>query len=547
MAGARVSEHLRTASWPTLIEHGVCALALLYTANKVRKYGLRGTLQKLLSGALHAVPGAKAQVENEIEKEAEKAVAELSKDNAKGDGVPTIRELPPRGVPRREVLRFLKAIAAADAHADEGKMFAYVYAWGGRDDEIEPREGAEGKSELGHYELLAKAANLFVHSNALNPTAFKSLRRFENEVVAMGLRLMRAPESGRGALTSGGTESIIMALKAHRDRARAERGIVEPNVVAAISVHPAFEKGAHMLGITMRHAPLDPTSFRVDVRAMEALVDSSTILLVGSAPQYAHGVIDPIPEIARLGLARGVPVHVDACVGGYLLPHIESAGFPVPPWDFRVQGVESISADLHKYGYTLKGASTLLFRSDAFRKYMFFAYADWPGGLFVSPGVLGTRGGSSIAAAWAALVSLGREGYEMKARQVMETARFLQKAIAAIPELQLCGQPEATILAFRAASPQLNIFAVADVMEQDFGWKMERQPHPDSIHMTLMPVHSHTRERLVADLLVAVDKVKRNPELSKSGTAAMYGMVAKIPSNEVLEEFLTAFMRKIYS
>jgi len=279
---------------------------------------------------------------------------------------------------------------------------------------------------------------------------------------------------------------------------------------------------------------------------MKKHINSNTVLLVGSAPQYPHGVIDQIEEIAAMGRAKDIPVHVDACVGGLILPFLERLKHPMPLWDFRVDGVTSISADIHKYGYAAKGASCLVFRNDDYRQHQFFTFTTWPGGLFISPSALGTRGGGPIAAAWAAMLSMGEDGYVEKAKSILDTAKHIRQGLTTIPGLRLMGQPDATIVAFEAAANEkFSIFAVADVMEEKFGWTMEKQQNPNCIHMTLMPVHAAVKEQLIKDLKASVEIARSDLSLSKKGSAATYGLVASIPSEEVVETYLNIVLQQM--
>jgi sphinganine-1-phosphate aldolase len=247
---------------------------------------------------------------------------------------------------------------------------------------------------------LQRAHNLFFAENALNPMAFKSLKRMEAEVVQMTASMLHAPDDACGTMTTGGTESLLMAVKAARDRAKARGPKTDrPNVVAAITAHPALDKAGHYFGLEIRKAPVGPDK-RVIVSAMKKLIDKNTVLLFASAPQYPHGVIDPIDEVGRLALSRGIPLHVDACIGGFVLPWVERLGYPIPAFDFRVPGVTSMSADLHKYGFAVKGASVVVYRDMSYLEHQFFLETEFPGGIYASPSMTGTRGGGPIAAAW---------------------------------------------------------------------------------------------------------------------------------------------------
>jgi sphinganine-1-phosphate aldolase len=316
-----------------------------------------------------------------------------------------------------------------------------------------------------------------------------SVSRFEVEVVSMSASMCNGDEEVAGSLTSGGTESVLMAVKSYRDRAhKLWPYIQKPNMIAAKTVHPAFNKAAHYFGVDLVLVPVGD-DFRMDVAACAQAINSSTILIVASAPQYCHGVVDPIAQLGELALKRGLPLHVDACFGGFMLPWLEKIGRPVPLWDFRVPGVTSISADVHKYGYSSKGASVVLYRNRQLRSYQYFTYAEWPGGLFGSPSMSGSRPGGMIAAAWAALVGMGENGYMELARQIMSTTDQIKAGVRSIEGLYVLGEPDMTALAIGGRGG-INIIAVADALESLGGWKMERQQTPPSIHMTVLPQHA---------------------------------------------------------
>jgi glutamate/tyrosine decarboxylase-like PLP-dependent enzyme len=391
--------------------------------------------------------------------------------------------LPERGIPRAALLAAMKERKARDADWRGARTFSLVYPAGPEVDEI-----------------LHDAANLYLHENALNPLRFPSLREMEIEVVADTAALLSAPEGAGGCMTSGGTESIIMAVYAARERARAERGVERGTLVAPRSAHPAFAKAAKYLSLEHRQIPLGP-DLRADLAEAERLVDDRTVLVVGSAPNYPFGTVDPIPELAALAARRGISMHVDGCLGGFLLPFWERLGEPVPPFDFRVPGVATMSADVHKYGYCVKGASVLVHRDEShLAKYQRFLYTDWPGGLYFSQAIAGTRAAAPIAAAWAVTRRLGIDGYLALARRVREATRAIQAGIAEIAGLRLLGAPVMSVFAFTsdAADP----FAIADRLEER-GWCVDRQKNPDALHLMLSPRHADVADEFVADLRAA--------------------------------------------
>jgi sphinganine-1-phosphate aldolase len=331
-----------------------------------------------------------------------------------------------------------------------------------------------------HYHFLGEVFDLYSHANILQRDMYPSATKFEGEIIAMTSDLLHG--TGVGVVTSGGSESLITALYSYREYARETRHVTQPNVVMPVTAHVALEKGAHWLNVEMRHAPLTG-AYVADVAAMEALIDDQTIAVVASAANYAHGLIDPIEEIAALAKAHNIGMHVDGCLGGWLLPWAERLGYDVPRWDFRVEGVTSISADTHKYGYALKGSSVLLYRDKQLRKRQYFAYPDWPGGLYLSPGFAGSRSGGLIASTWAALIATGESGYLAAAKAILSTASTIRDGIRAdIPELEVIGDP-LFLVAFKPAG-DLDIYLVNDALIAQ-GWRMNPLQLPPALHFCI--------------------------------------------------------------
>jgi glutamate/tyrosine decarboxylase-like PLP-dependent enzyme len=392
-------------------------------------------------------------------------------------------QLPEKGVPRDEIFASMREMKTRDADWQGGRTWSLIYPAGEEVDDV-----------------LREANNLYMFENALNPFRFPSLRRMEADVVSMTVNLLHGDEESGGTMTSGGTESILMAVKTARDRGREEKGITRPEMVVPVSAHPAFAKAAKYLCLDMKQIPLRD-DLRADPEAAARLLTENTVLVVGSAPNYPHGVIDPIPELAALAAERNISFHTDACVGGFLLPFLERLGHPVPPFDFRVPGVTTMSADVHKYGFCTKGASVIAHRSQATLQYQMFLYDEWPGGLYGSPAMAGARAAAPIAAAWAVMRYLGQEGYQRLAQRTIETARKLRAGIEAIPQLHVFGDPPASLLAF--GSSEIDVMAVGDVMD-DRGWHLDRQKNPDALHMMVSPTHARVADRFLSDLREAV-------------------------------------------
>ena len=381
--------------------------------------------------------------------------------------------------------------AAGDARWREGKTAVYVFNAGPEVEQVQK-----------------EAYGLFMSENGLGPAAFPSLRRMEAEVVDFGLSLLQAPSQASGAITSGGTDSITMALKAARDFARRERGIRGVlNIVLPRSAHPAFDKAAAIAEVEVRRTPL--VELRADPQAIGAAADEATIMIVGSAPCFPFGLIDPIEALADLATARGLWLHVDACVGGYIAPFVRMNGVELPEFDFALPGVSSMSADLHKYGYCAKGASTVFFRSAALQAFMTFDFDVWPSGRMVTPTLSGTRPGGAIAAAWAVMNFLGVRGYRDKQRLVVQTRERLEAGVAALG-FGVLGAPQLGILAF--AHEKVSSLAIwAKLRER--GWVTSLSTAPQALHLMLSPVHAKVAESYLADLAWARDAA------AASGTA----------------------------
>jgi glutamate/tyrosine decarboxylase-like PLP-dependent enzyme len=364
-------------------------------------------------------------------------------------------------------------------------------------------------------DLQHRVADRFLHENALNPFAYPSLLRMEQEVIAAAAELF-GTDPHAGSMTSGGTESIFLAVYTAREHAR-ERGVTRPRLVLASTAHPAFTKAAHYLDVDEVRAPVG-ADLRADVAAMAGEVDERTALVVGSAPCYPYGVIDPITELARVALANDTLCHVDACLGGWLLPFWEEIGEPVPPWNFSVDGVTSISADIHKYGYCFKGASTIMYRDPAMKRRQHFIFDGWPGGVYGSATTAGTRPGAPIAAAWATIQHLGRDGYLAKARIVRDATRAFRVGIESIDELQVSGSPDMSLFEFSSTEGPEATGAIGDMMD-DRGWRLDRQQ--GGLHLMVSPGHLAVTEAFVDDLRDAVANrgVSRGVEASYGGVA----------------------------
>ncbi|MDX2382341.1 MAG: aminotransferase class V-fold PLP-dependent enzyme [Acidimicrobiia bacterium] len=399
-------------------------------------------------------------------------------------------ELPRHGRPIDDVVAELTAKREGDLRWQDGRTFGMVY---------------DGGPTV--HEVAERAARLYLHENALNTNAFPSLRSIQSEVVAWTAALLHG-EGAAGFLTSGGTESILCAVLAARERGAAERGITTPEIVLAESAHAAFHKAAHIYGMTIRRVPV-LADWTADVDAMADLVGPNTVLVVGSAPQYPQGVVDDIPAIAALAGSVDANCHVDACMGGFVLPFAEMLGRPVAPWDFRVDGVSTISADIHKLGYAPKGVSVILHRTKESRQYQTFVFDDWLGGFYASPNLQGSRSGLPMACAWAVMQHLGIDGYVDLTRQTLESADAIRAGIAAIDGIDVLGDGALHLIALTADpafEPLIDVFALGDALLER-GWFHDRQGPPDSLHSTVSNTNTGVVDAYLSDLASCAEAV----------------------------------------
>jgi sphinganine-1-phosphate aldolase len=401
-------------------------------------------------------------------------------------------DLPRIGRPVDDVLADLVAKRGADARWADGRTFGLVY---------------DGGPSV--HEVAERAASAYLHENALNTNAFPSLASIQNEVVRWTGDLLHGPSTAAGFLTSGGTESIQCAVLAARERGRAERGIEAGTIVLSASAHAAFHKSAHLFGMPIVTVPVRD-DWTADVDAMAAAVNDETVLVVGSAPQYPQGVVDPIAAISELAASVGAWCHVDACMGGFVLPFAEILGRETAPWDFRVDGVHSISADIHKLGYAPKGVSVIVHRSKELRRYQTWTFDGWLGGLYGSPNLQGTRSGAPMAAAWAVMQHLGSDGYVALTQKTLETADRMRAAVSATDGIKVVGDPKFHVFAMTSdpdSSDTIDVFALGEALARE-GWYHDRQRPPDSLHSTVSAGNAKAVEQWVRDLAEAADEVR---------------------------------------
>ena len=469
-------------------------------------------------------------------------------------------QFPKKAKTKEELLAFVKENKRKDVQWRKGKAFCLVY-----------HPGDERAS------MIKEIYDQYYSDNALNPGATPSLTKMESQVIAMCADLFHGDDQVRGNITSGGTESILLAVKSARDWAKKHKpNIKNPEVIVPASVHPAFIKGFQYFGVQFKSVPLK--NYRADPAAIENEINENTILLVASAPSYPHGLMDPVSEISELAFKNDILCHVDSCIGGFLLPFIKKLGYPIPEFDFNLRGVTSISADLHKFGYAPKGSSVILYRNADLRKFQFSVYTKWNGGVYGSPTIGGTRPGGCIAGSWAAINGIGEEGYLDMAEVTMSTSQKLIDGVKLIEELSIIEQPEMSIFSFQ--SEQLNVYQLADLLNKK-GWHFERQHLPPSLHFTVNYIHKDIVDEFLTDLNTCVQEVQKfnlskigdklqvglvkglkkvlpkgtiskfqktqssSDDIHKENTAPMYGMMNVLSGTDDLDEIVLDFMDKI--
>jgi len=439
----------------------------------------------------------------------------------------THQAMPDKGQGSSQILDQLDTFKEHDPEYKNGKVWSLVYY-----------------IDEAHQDFLKESYFKYSCENGLNPTAFKSLKKFESEIISATANILNGTEEVCGVVTSGGTESCLMAVKTYRDMAKDKRGVKKPEMIIPESAHVAWYKASEYFGVKIRMVPLKE-DLSPDLKKMKKLINRNTVMILGSAPEYPHGTIDPIEEMGALAQKYNIPMHVDACVGGFILPFMEMNGVDIPKWDYQVPGVTSISADIHKYGYAAKGASTITYRNLDYLRYQMFVQPNWSGGVFASSALLGTRPGGAYAAAWATLQYFGIDGYKKLADETWQAVSKLKEGVTAIPELEIMGIPMGPLFAYKSIDPSVNIYAVGDQMDAK-GWQVNRNQKPNGLHAMVTAQHLKVVDQYLADLKECVAIVKANPELANQGGAATYGMMAHIPMRGMVKKKVLEIYSNLY-
>jgi len=485
---------------------------------------LKDLFFKQAEKTLKAIPG----VSQRIEKEYDGMMADLESSVKPYKGkFPAFTQIPEMGRARADILRDMQAMRDRE---EETWKDGFV-------------SGAVYHGDESHIEFLNQVYAINSQSNPLHADVWPSATKFEAEIVAMTAHMLGGDgQDVHGTVSSGGTESIMLAMKTYRDWARETKGITQPEMIVPVTAHAAFDKASQYFNIKTVHIPID-ANFRADVNAARKAVNKNTIVIVGSAPSFPHGAIDPIEELSELAREHGIGFHTDACLGGFVLPWAERLGYPVPKFDFRLPGVTSMSADTHKYGYAAKGTSVVLYRGLELLHHQYYTAADWPGGLYFSPTFAGSRPGALSAACWAALTSIGEQGYLDATKRILETAAQVKEGIRQIPELRVLGDP-LFVIAF--ASDSMDVYKALDFMSHK-KWSLNGLHKPTCVHLcvTLRHTQPGVAERFLADLREAVEHVRAHPE-EKGTMAPVYGMASTIPMRGLVSDMLKKYLDLIF-
>ncbi|XWW93489.1 hypothetical protein V2A60_001422 [Cordyceps javanica] len=494
-------------------------------------------IRRVLYGWFLQAPGVRTQVRAKVKESLDKMAAKL---------VPPAQTryltLPKEGMPEETIRAELDALANMDhTRWEDGYVSGAVY---------------HGEAEL--IKLQTDAYGLFTVSNPIHPDVFPGVRKMEAEVVSMVLNMFHAPQGAAGASTSGGTESILLACLAARQKAYVERGVTEPEMILPITAHTAFRKAGDYFKIKVHFVDCPAPNYQVDLRGVSRLINRNTIMLVGSAPNFPHGIIDDIAGLARLAQRSRLWLHVDCCLGSFVIACLEKAGFESEPFDFRVKGVSSISVDTHKYGFAPKGNSTVLYRTAALRTYQYYVCPDWSGGVYASPGLAGSRPGALIAGCWASLMSVGEAGYVDACARIVGAAKKIADAIRESPalagELDIIGRPLVSVVAF--TSQTLDIYDIADAMSAK-GWHLNALQNPPAIHVAVTLPITKVWSKLISDLETAVEEEREKERVrvvegkgakgkAVGDSAALYGVAGSLPNKSVVVDLATGFLDLLY-
>lgn len=467
-------------------------------------------------------------VRNKIDKEVNKVLSKIEEDLVHRETTKFYTQLPESGWKQEEVVQALDvSTQMVRTKWEDGRVSGAVYH-GGKD----------------MLDLQTKAYDAYSIANQLHPDIFPGIRKMESEVVEMVLNMFNAPKGACGTTTSGGTESLLLTCLAAREKAYQERGITEPEILAPTTIHAAFDKAAHYFKMKLVHVPLDPKTFQVDLSIVKKLINKNTVLLAGSAPNFPHGIIDDIQGLSQLALKHNIPLHVDACLGSFIVPFMDAAGYKVPLFDFRVPGVTSISCDTHKYGFAPKGSSVIMYRNNQLRNYQYVILPGWTGGVYGTPTLAGSRPGALMAGCWVSMMKMGRSGYIESCKSIVGAARKFRKAVEETDHVYVLGDPLGSVVSF--ASDTVNTYELADSLKAK-GWHLNALQKPAAIHVAATRLTVPAMDDLIKDLKDSVEELVAKGSTKATGdTAALYGVAGSISTAGVAGRMAAGFLDCLY-
>ncbi|XDT20246.1 Pyridoxal-dependent decarboxylase conserved domain [Nakaseomyces glabratus] len=536
----KTTRYLDDTPWYNILKDYVFLIVLYKFVKKIyyylAGYGLLKSMQLLYKSVANWIFQRLLEsplLRGSVNKEVSKAVAGMEKELIKNDDqLADFEVLPKEGLSSESINSELDKLNSILPHTswEQGRVSGAVY---------------HGGKEL--IKLQSEAFEKYCVANQLHPDVFPAVRKMEAEVVSMTLKMFNAPETGCGTTTSGGTESLLLACLSAKVYGLKHRGITEPEMIVPVTAHAGFDKAAYYFGIKIHHVDLDPVTYKVDLKKVKRLINGNTVLLAGSAPNFPHGIVDDIEGLGKLAQKYKIPLHVDCCLGSFIIAFMEKAGFnDIGSFDFRVPGVTSISCDTHKYGFAPKGSSVIMYRNSELRKHQYYVDSKWTGGLYGSPTLAGSRPGALVVGCWSTMIHMGESGYKDSCTRIVSTARKLKDHIRnKLPQLEVLGDPKLSVVSF--SSNKLNIYELADRLAKS-GWHLNALQKPAALHLAITTLSVPTIDTFIETLTEAVEQMSADPTSTPSteGTSALYGVAGSVKTTGVADKLITAFLDTLY-
>lgn len=533
--------YLQTSSWISILKDYLLLVftyrLLNFATFQLKVFGLRGSLGNLyrsITSSFFKWLLRSSLMKSSVDVEVNKATRSIERDLIKNDAsLKDFEELPAVGLSEKTVLEELDLMDSILPHTEwkRGRVSGAVY---------------HGGDELVHLQSLA--FEKFCVANQLHPDVFPAVRKMEAEVVSMTLNLFNAPkDTGCGTTSSGGTESLLLACLSAKMYAYHHRGVTEPEMIIPVTAHAGFDKAGYYFGIKIHHARLDPVTFKVDLKQVKKFINKNTVLLVGSAPNFPHGIVDDIQGLSDLALRYKIPLHVDCCLGSFIVAFMSKAGFKdLAPFDFRVPGVTSISCDTHKYGFAPKGSSVIMYRNNDLRMHQYYVSTDWTGGLYGSPTLAGSRPGALVVGCWATMISMGQKCYINSCKEIVNASRKLKATIQRdIPDLRVLGDPICSVVSF--TSDRYDVYELGDKLAKR-GWHLSSLQKPPALHLAITKPSASSIDELIETLKELVSEARKDPDSkpSSDGTSALYGVAGSVKTTGVADRLIVGFLDTLF-